>query len=82
LGATLRSTPPDTRGGKSISGTQKRRRIQKGICSQKSGGDFFIKKELNKALWGSLSNRLSNMEPYKKAPAGRTGACDTGSICK
>jgi len=40
----------------------------------KSGGDFFIKKELNKALWGSLPNRLSNMEPYKKAPGGRTGA--------
>jgi len=50
----LRSTPPGTRGGKSISGTQNRRRIQKGICSQKSGGDFFIKKELNKALGGTI----------------------------
>jgi len=47
LGATLRSTPPDTRGGKSISGTQKRRQISKGVWGQKSGGDFFIKKELN-----------------------------------
>jgi len=39
-------------------------------------GIFFIKKKLNKALGGTHPNRLSNMEPYKKAPAEQTGACD------
>jgi len=28
------------------------------------GGKFFVCKELNKAKWGTLPNRLSNMEPY------------------
>jgi len=37
-------------------------------------GIFFSNKELNKAKGGTLSNRLSNMGPYKKAPGGRTGA--------
>jgi len=41
---------------------------------KKYGGKFFSNKDLDKAKWGTLPNRLSNMEPYKKAPAGHTGA--------
>jgi len=36
--------------------------------------NFLATKDLDKAKWGTLPNRLSNMEPYKKAPAGHTGA--------
>jgi len=32
--------------------------------SGKFGGEIFSNKELNKAKWGALSNRLSNLEPY------------------
>jgi len=42
--------------------------------NKKDLAGIFCNKELNKAQWGTLPNRLSNMEPYKKTPEGRTGA--------